>query len=69
MPSSETEMEVEEVQGPRVKQINFKVTEEEAYCFEKVAEFHGIPVAAMIRMLVKREHRKEFCLGGERRNP
>lgn len=41
----------------REKQINFRVSEEEARRFERVAEHHGIPVAAMLRMLVKKEER------------
>jgi antitoxin component of RelBE/YafQ-DinJ toxin-antitoxin module len=39
----------------REKQINFRVSEAEAERFERVALHLGIPVAAMIRMLVKRE--------------
>ena len=39
----------------REKQINFRVSDEEIERFERVAAHFGIPVAAMVRMLVKRE--------------
>ncbi len=39
----------------REKQINFRVSREEAERFERVAEHFGLGVSAMIRMLVKRE--------------
>jgi antitoxin component of RelBE/YafQ-DinJ toxin-antitoxin module len=35
------------------KQINFQVSDEESERFDRVAEHYGIPMAAMIRMLVK----------------
>jgi len=41
--------------GPREKQINFRVTPEEDARFLRLAQHYGIPVAAMLRMLVKRD--------------
>jgi hypothetical protein len=38
---------------PREKQINFRVSAEEAERFDRVAARYGLPVAATIRMLVK----------------
>lgn len=37
----------------RDRQINFRVSEEEAERFDRLAAHYGLPVAAMIRMLVK----------------
>ncbi len=37
----------------RDRQINFRVSEEEAACFERVATHVGLPVGAMIRRLVR----------------
>jgi hypothetical protein len=37
----------------RTKQINFRVSLDEAARFERVAEHFGLAMAAMIRMLVK----------------
>jgi hypothetical protein len=39
----------------REKQINFRVSDEEAARFDLVAEHYGLAVSASIRMLVKRE--------------
>jgi antitoxin component of RelBE/YafQ-DinJ toxin-antitoxin module len=46
-------MQVQEM--ARDKQINFRVSEEEAARFDLVAEHYGLAVSAAIRMLVKRE--------------
>jgi hypothetical protein len=51
----------------REKQINFKVTPDEAKRFDRVAAHFGIPLAATIRMLVKE---KDDALGATRKmNP
>jgi hypothetical protein len=41
----------------RDKQINFRVSEDEAARFDRVAEHYGLAMAAMIRMLVKEKGR------------
>lgn len=40
---------------PRDRQINLRVSEEEAVRFDRVAAQMGLPVGAMIRTLVRRE--------------
>jgi antitoxin component of RelBE/YafQ-DinJ toxin-antitoxin module len=40
----------------REKQINFRVSEEEAARFDRVASHYGIALAAMLRMLVKEKY-------------
>jgi hypothetical protein len=47
-------MQVQEM--ARDKQINFRVTEEEAKRFDEVAEHLGLSLASMIRSLVKEKH-------------
>lgn len=42
----------------REKQINFRVSEDEAARFDRVAQHYGIAMAAMLRMLVKAEDEK-----------
>jgi predicted transcriptional regulator len=40
----------------RDKQINFRVSEDEAKRFDDVAEHYNLSLAAMLRMLVKEKH-------------
>lgn len=39
----------------RAHQQNFRLTKEEKERFERVAKHYGLPIAATIRMLIKRE--------------
>jgi antitoxin component of RelBE/YafQ-DinJ toxin-antitoxin module len=39
----------------RAHQQNFRLTKEEKERFERVAKHYGLPIAAMVRMLIKRE--------------
>ncbi|HEY4013775.1 MAG TPA: hypothetical protein VGM06_10575 [Polyangiaceae bacterium] len=42
----------------REKTFNMRLTAEEVQTFEMVAGHYGLPVASMLRMLVKKEHRE-----------
>jgi hypothetical protein len=47
-----------DVSGMRERQINIRLSEEEAASAEAVAKYHGLNVASLFRFLVKKEFRQ-----------